>query len=186
MNGNSQSFVILNGIRSNPNEVKENAIRNSLPVYDNPSELQELENSQKDISVRATAEVMNEMLKMKFSGIDIQKFMEIYTKLHIGEAFALPVPPIITCTFKNMTSAEEVQNFLSGHQRLIGEDGFGRSFLNLHTDNVYEFTIIRAHFNLAEDHKSIYHGYYYDENEKFAFFIKSSAQFDLTVVYSEK
>ena len=80
MNGNSQSFVILNGIRSNPNEAKENAIRNSLPVYDNPSELLELENSQKDISVRATAEVMNEMLKMKFSGIDIQKFMEIYTK----------------------------------------------------------------------------------------------------------
>ena len=185
MNGNSQSFVILNRVRSNPNEAAENAIREKLPVYDIPDKLLELASSAQNLSVRAPAEILDEMLRMKFAGLVIQEFMKTYTKLHIGEAFALPVPPTVTCTFKEMSSAKEVQNFLSSHQRTIGHDAFG-TFLNLHTDNVYEFTLIHANFNLAEEHKSIYHGYYYGENERFAFFIKSSAQFDLTVVYSEK
>ena len=185
MNGNSQSFVILNMVRSNPNEAMENEIRENLPVYNNPSLLLELASSKENTSVRAPAEVLDEMLRMKFVGLGIKEFMEIYTKLHIGQAFAFPVPPTVTCTFKEMDSAKDVQDFLSGHQRTIGEDRFG-TFLNLHTDDVYEFTIIHANFNLAEDHNSIYHGYYYGENERFAFFIKSSAQFDLTVVYSEK
>ncbi len=185
MNENNQSFVILNEVRSTPNEAKENAIRESLPIYDNPDKLLELESSQKNTSVRAPANILDEMLRTKFSNLGIREFMEIYTKLHIGEAFAIPVPSIVTCTFKGMNSAEEVQNFLSSHQQTIGHDRFG-SFLNLHNDNVYEFTLIRANFDLKKDHHSIYHGYYYDQNEQFAFFIKSSAQFDITVVYSKK
>lgn len=185
MNGNSQSFVILNSVRSNPNEAAENAFRESLPVCDDSAKLLEYANAQKNDAFRAPAEVLDNMLRMKFHGIGIREFMEIYTKLHIGEAFALPVPPLVTCVFKEMSSAKEVANFLSGHQRTIGEDRFG-TFLNLHNDTVYEFTVIHANFNLEEEHKSIYHGYYYGDNEHFAFFIKSSAQFDLTVVYSEK
>lgn len=185
MNGNSQSFLILNRVRSNPNEATEKAVRESLPTCDNPDELLKFANAQENQSFRTPAEVLDSMLRMKFSGLGIREFMETYTKLHVGQAFAFPVPPTVTCTFKEMNSAKDVQNFLSGHQRLIDEDGFG-TFLNLHTDDVYEFTIIHACFNLEENHQSIYSGYYYGENEHFAFFIKSSAQFDLTVVYSEK
>lgn len=185
MNGNSQSFVILNSVRSNPNEAAEKAFRESLPICDNPAELLQFANAQENQSVRTPAEVLDEMLRMKFIGLGIREFMETYTKLHIGQAFAFPVPPTVTCTFKEMNSAEDVQTFLYGHQKTIGEDRLG-TFLNLHTDDVYEFTIIHANFNLEEDHNSIYNGYYYGDNEHFALFIKSSAQFDLTVVYSEK
>lgn len=187
MNESSQRFVILNRVRSNPNEAAEKAFRENLPICNDPDNLLlEYANAQAtNKAVRAPAEVLDKMLRVKFGNLGIREFMEIYTKLHIGQAFALPVPPIITCTFKEMSSAENVQNFLSGHQRTIGEDRFG-TFLNLHTDDVYEFTLIRANFNLENDHESIYQGYYYGDNEHFAFFIKSSAQFDLTVVYSEK
>lgn len=185
MNEHSQRFVILNRVRSNPNEAAEKIARESLPVCTDPAELLEFANARTDQSFRTPSEVLNEMLRTKFLGLGVTEFMEIYTKLHVGQAFAFPTPPTVTCTFKEMDTAKSVQNFLSGHQRTIGEDRFG-TFLNLHTDDVYEFTIIHANFNLEEEHKSIYHGYYYGENEHFAFFIKSSAQFDLTVVYSEK
>lgn len=187
MNEHSQSFIILNSVRSNPNEAAEKAFRESLPICeDHNILLHEYANATENHKVvRATAETLDEMLHAKFEYLGIRQFMEIYTKLHIGQAFALPVPPIVTCTFKEMNTAEDVQNFLAGHQRTIGQDHFG-TFLNLHTDDVYEFTLIRATFNLEEDHKSIYNGYYYGDHEHFAFFIKSSAQFDLTIVYSEK
>ena len=187
MNENIQSFVILNSVRSNPNEAAENTFRENLPICENHDALlHEYANATENHKVvRATAETLDKMLRAKFNNLGIREFMEIYTKLHIGQPFAIPVPPIVTCTFKEMCTAEDVQNFLSGHQRTIGHDHFG-TFLNLHTDNVYEFTLIRAAFNLEKDHNSIYHGYYYGEDEHFAFFIKSSAQFDLTIVYSEK
>lgn len=185
MSENSQSFVILNMVRSNPNEAAEKIARESLPLCNNVDELLQLANTHENQSVRTPREILNGMLHLKFHGIEVAEFMKIYTKLHIGESFVLPIPPIVTCVFKEMDSPEDVQNFLEGHQRTIGQDSFG-TFLNLHTDDVYEFTVIHANFNLEKEHNSIYHGYYYNENEYFAFFIKSSAQFDLTIVYSEK
>ena len=117
MNEHSQRFVILNRVRSNPNEAAEKIARESLPVCNDPVELLEFANARTDQSFRTPSEVLNEMLRTKFLGLGITEFMEIYTKLHVGQAFAFPTPPTVTCTFKEMDTAESVQNFLSGHQR---------------------------------------------------------------------
>ena len=188
MNGNNPEFVILNEVRTNPHEAEETAYRNSLPYCDDVNQLREYFNSDAESSVRTSSDVLDHALRREFgTNRDLEYFMKLYTQLHIGQAFAFPVPPEVVCYFKVKHSAEEVVNFLRGYQSIVGSDEHGRSFLNLHDDDVREYTFIRADFDLLSNKHKLYGGYLHStSNLRYTFFIRSSSQFDLTIVYNKK
>lgn len=187
MNGNNHEFVILNEVRTNPHEAEENAYRNSLPYCEDVNQLRELFNSDAESSVRTSSDVLDHALRREFgTNRDLEYFMKLYTKLHFGQSFAMPVPPEVVCYFKVKHSAQEVTDFLRGYQRTIGTDEHGRSFLNLHDDNVREYTFIRADFDIWGNKHQLYGGYIYrTSNLRYTFFIRSSSQFDLTIIYNK-
>ena len=185
MNENIQSFRILNSPEGNPFEGIKEALRQGLLKCD-LEELKKVDQTKKDRTVNASTLVFDEFLKEKFNGIGISEFMKIYTKKHVGEEFCLPVPSEITCIFNSSDDPEALAKFLANYKQTIGTNHFtGNTFLNLHNNNVYEFTLIRAEFSLDE-HKNLFWAGYHHSHDNFKFFIKSSAQFDLTVVYNDK
>lgn len=181
--------IIISPVRNNPFEDDPRNYER-LTVLNTAEELAQAELSGKTAVYRAPSEVVSSFLMEKF-GYDISGFMEMYTKLHFkrlaignGEGFAFPVPPITCCYFAEYSDPTELAKRLSNYQASIIRDEHGDTMLNLHNDTVYKFTVIRAKFNLAEAKDQFYFGYHFT-TEKFRLFIKSSIQFDLTVVYEE-
>ncbi len=130
------------------------------------------------------AETLDDFLKEKFSGIGIAEFMQIYTRMHVGEAFCLPVvTPTVTCLFGSFDVSDLLSQMLVDYQSILKQNAFGSTFLNLHTDATYKFTLLHV-TNLTESKNKFYSGYHH-ETEHFHFFLKSSAQFDLTILYEE-
>lgn len=130
------------------------------------------------------AETLDDFLKEKFSDIGIAEFMQIYTKMHVGEAFCLPVvTPTVTCLFGSFDVSDLLSQMLVDYQSTLKKNGSGSTFLNLHTDATYKFTLLHV-TNLTESKNKFYSGYHH-ETEHFHFFLKSSAQFDLTILYEE-
>lgn len=186
MDGNNHEFVILNEVRTNPHEAEETAYRNSLPYCEDVNQLEELFNSDADSSVRTSPDVLNNAMRKEFDDRDLDFFMNLYTQLHFGQSFVFPVPPEVVCYFKVKHSAQEVLDFLRGYQSIVGSDEHGRSFLNLHNDNVREYTFIRADFDIYGNKHKLYGGYIYrTANLRYTFLIRSSSQFDLTIVYNK-
>lgn len=181
--------IIISPVRNNPFEDDPRNYER-LTVLNTAEELAQAELSGKTAVYRAPSEVVSSFLMKKF-GYDISGFMEMYTKLHFkrlaignGEGFAFPVPPMTCCYFAEYSDPMELAKKLSNHQSTIIKDEYGGTMLNLHNDTVYKFTVIRAKFNLAKVKEQFYFGYHFT-TEKFRLFIKSSIQFDLTVVYEE-
>ena len=59
-------------------------------------------------------EVLDNFLKETFEGTGIAKFMQIYTKLHVGEAFCLPVvTPTVACLFGNFDNLDLLSHILA-------------------------------------------------------------------------
>lgn len=159
-----------------------------LPKSRSAKELEENLLSETLTIFRTPFDSLNNFLTEKFDGIGIPEFMQIYTKLHVGQSFCLPVAtPEITCYFKTERDHDYLAQFLPQYQESIVPNPFSfqGSRLNLHNDTIYKFTLIHANFSLAEFADYFRCGYHYETNE-FHFFIKSSIQFDLTVVYEEK
>lgn len=130
------------------------------------------------------AETLDDFLKEKFSDIGIAEFMQIYTKMHVGEAFCLPVvTPTVACLFGSFDKPDLLINLLTNYQASVQKNIFGSTFLNLHTDATYKFTLLHV-TGLKKNKNQFYSGYHH-ETEHFHFFLKSSAQFDLTVIYEE-
>ena len=127
----------------------------------------------------------NKMFKVPIELIDIfldnyfgingiYSFMKIYTKLHTGVEFAIPVPKTIYYLFGYENDPKSIKKLLAGYQASIC--GIGNStFLNLHTNDIYKLTIISAGFDL-ECIDSPFLGYHY-KNENFHFVIKSWISF---------
>lgn len=166
-----------------PFEVDDSYYR-SLPNFSSVEELKNKKLSKEMDIFQTPAETLDAFLKETFGGIGIPELMRIYTKKHIGTEFCLPVvTPQVICYFKKEDNANSLFNMLANYQCSIIPSPFG-NHLNLHNDTIYKFTLIRADFDLKENASNFFFGYHH-ESKNFHFFIKSSIQFDLTVVYEK-
>ncbi len=103
----------------------------------------------------------------------------------MGEAFCFSVvTPIVNVFFSSFDNPRILSKFLGNYQSAVKSSLYEDSFLDLHTDSMYKFTLIRANFNLEENQKLFSFGYHH-KTEHFRFLLKASIQFDLTVVFEE-
>lgn len=162
----------------------------SLTELATVEELIEKESCSKHETYQAQTLIFNEFLKKRF-GIDLPGFMQLYTKEHFKalgfkeeEGIALPVGPTTICYFAESSTPDILSQRLVNYQASVVPTLFGGTRLNLHNDTIYKFTIVRANFNLETAKSQFFFGYHFT-TDKFRFFIKSSAQLDITVVYEE-
>ena len=125
-------------------------------------------------------------LREKFNEIGLIELMKVYTKKHFGEAFYLPMvtAPKVGCLFCNSDNPDLLSGILTEYQQTIKTSFWGSIVLNLHANDICKFTLLHAKFSLKENESKFSHGYYF-ETQKFLFFIQSSIQGDLAVVYEE-
>lgn len=126
-------------------------------------------------------ETLDGFLKERFGGLELFEFMKIYSKLHIGQEFLLPVPDSIICMFYEATDVEALKSQINSNENILTQN-LNDGPLNLHVDSIATFTLVKAS---DVDLSKLLGGYQYSYGN-FNFFIKSSMQFDLTVVYEEK
>ncbi len=183
MDENNLFEAIFSGILDGHFEVDDSFYR-SLPHFNSVEELKKKKLSKKVDIFQTPAKTLDDFLKDVFDGIGIAELMRIYNKQHLGKEFCLPVvTPQVTCYFKEYDDENKLLNMLKDYQRSIVQGPF-RTYLNLHNDTVYKFTLIHADFDLKANADKFFFGYHH-ESENFHFFIKASIQFDLTVVYAE-
>ena len=182
MDEDNNVFYVFNNLE-NPFEENEREHR-SLPKCETVSQLHKIDVSSNNEHVSVKKNILDEFLTKKFNINGIYGFMEIYSKFHIGQSFWLPVPQDISVIFKTSSDPYDLAHFL-GHSQSSIITSKNRSYLNLHNNRIYRFTLIRANFDIEQYSDLFYVGYHYD-TEKFHFLIKSSIQFDLTVLYQEK
>ncbi len=169
----------------NDNRHEATGIFQKLPVLSSTTELDEKISSNATELFSISAEALDDFLKGKFDGNGIAELMQIYTQKHIGEAFCLPVvTPIVSVFFTSIDNPRILSQLLANYQSTVKDSLLGNTFLNLHTDSMYKFTLIRANFNLEENQNLFSFGYHH-KTEHFRLFLKSSAQFDLTLVFEE-
>lgn len=149
------------------------------------------EKSSKSEAYKVSTALLNDFLKRRFEH-DLPDFMKLYSKAHFsglgfefeGEGIVLPVASTTACYLGETNNPEHLAAYLADYQASVVRGPFGETRLNLHNDTIYKFTIIRANFSLEAEKNKFYFGYHFT-TDKFRFFIKSSVQFDLTVVYEE-
>lgn len=168
----------------------ENREYESLPELATVEELIQKEATSKHEAYKTPTTLFSNFLQERF-GKDLPSFMMLYSQMHFNaigfeaeEGFALPVGPTTICYLGESANPTELAAYLADYQASVVRSPFGGTRLNLHNDTVYKFTIIRASFSL-EDEKGLFNFGYHFTTDKFRFFIKSSVQFDLTVVYEE-
>lgn len=156
-----------------------------LPVLSSTTELDEKISSNATELFSISAETLDDFLKGKFDGNGIAELMQIYTEKHLGEALCFPVvTPNVSSLFSSFDNPRILSQLLANYQSSVKDSLLGDTFLDLHTDSLYKFTLIRANFNLEENQKLFSFGYHH-KTEHFRLFLKSSVQFDLTVVFEE-
>lgn len=146
------------------------------------------------------AKVFDEFLVERF-GHSIEGFRKLYLRRHLADfsenqiswiaQFANPIPANIRAYFGEVSTPFEVIFKYNWYRKII-ETHSCSGALPLHNDTISNFTIIRARFSelagegesLEEMKKKHNLGYYFSD-KKFRFFISSSIQFDLTVIYEE-
>lgn len=159
-------------------------ILHSYPTFHSTLELESKISSHNTEIFLTPRQTLDKFLKEKFHGIGVPQFMQIYTQRHIGQAFCLPVvTPVVTCLFCDCDCPDFLSHVLTDYQAMLKPNALGCIFPNLHTDSTYKFTLIHANFSLTEG-KNFSSGYYH-KTENWLFFLKSSAQFDLTVGYKD-
>lgn len=168
-----------------------------VPKINSVEEFEKQESKSSKIQVYvAPAEVLNSFLVSKF-GYNITDFMRMYGKAHfknLGLNFEdnevelmlaiHHIPENVVCFLEESNDALDLSFKLYHYQSTVIEDRRGRSYLNLHDESVRKFTLIRAKFDLEAEKQHFNYGYHFS-TEKFRIFIKSSAQFDLSIVYEE-
>lgn len=174
---------------NNPFEVANRDYR-QLPEYETVDKLIKKETESQIDVFQAPSQVFSDFLKERF-GLTLTEFMLMYSKAHFtalgfGEqdGIAVPVGPTTICYFEESHDPAGLAKMLSGHSSCIERAPISGTFLNLHFDQIYKFTLVRAKFDLSAEKDKFYFGYYI-EHDHFRFFIRSTVQFDLTVVYQE-
>jgi hypothetical protein len=111
--------------------------------------------------------------------------MELYSELRFGKPSVFPIEASkITCVLRKVLDARIL---IEEHRRqsssaLRYPDVCGSS-LDLHDNSVYILTLIECDFDISQ-YKSQLMGCYY-KSEKYCFKIKSSVQWDLTILYQK-
>lgn len=162
----------------------------SFPEIATIEELAEKELRSKSNTYRVSTQILSDFLKQRFDH-DLPEFMKLYSKTHFSglgfefeEGIVLPIASTTACYFGETNNPDQLAKFLANYQASVVKNPFGGTRLSLHNDTIYEFTLIRAGFNLEAEKNKFFFGYHFT-TDKFRFFIKSSVQFDLTVVYEE-
>lgn len=175
-----EGFRIFNGKES---ELDTDLVKQAdIPKCSDPAILQQTVLAGQNKMFKVPTELMNLFLNNYFGINGIYSFMKIYSKLHAGIEFAMPVPETIYYLFGYENNPEVIKKLLTGYQASVGVMGGSSTFLNLHTNDIYKLTIIAAGFDL-ECIDSPFLGYHY-KNKNFHFVIKSSSQMDLTILYN--
>ncbi len=193
--------TLFEGIILNP--IERTPFGNTARDYENTKKIHSVEELEKQESLHSQmrtyqvpAEILNSFLVSKF-GHNLTDLMRLYCKTHfertglnttdndidliVGIHY---IPANVVCFLEEATDAEELAIRLYNYQATVIENSLGRTQLNLHDDTVRKFTLIRANFDLETEKKRFNYGYHFS-TERFRFFIKSSAQFDLSIVYEE-
>lgn len=162
----------------------------SLTELATVEDLIQKESCSKHENYRVSTQIFSEFLQKRF-GLNLPDFMQMYTKEHFktlgfkgSEGIVLPVGSTTICYFAESSNPEMLAKRLANYQASVVPNLFGGTRLNLHNDTIYKFTIIRAKFSLDATKNHFFFGYHF-KTDKFNFFIKSSVQADLTVVYEE-
>lgn len=157
---------------------------NSLPVCQSVTEVSaEEEKSSSDFYVvtMIPKEILDNFLKEKFKGLELFDFMKNYARLHMGQEFLLPVPESIICMFYKANDVETLNRQINSYENILTRN-LNDGPLNLHDNSIATFTLVEA---TDLDFSKLWGGYQYS-NGKFNFFIKSSIQFDLVIIYERK
>lgn len=162
----------------------------SFPEIATIEELTQKELNSKGDAYKVPTTLFSNFLKQRFDH-DLPEFMKLYSKAHFSglgfefeEGIVLPIASTTACYFGKTSNPDRLAEYLANYQASVVRSPFGGTRLNLHNDTIYEFTLIRADFNLEAEKSKFFFGYHFT-TDKFRFFIKSSVQFDLTVIYEE-
>lgn len=182
---------ILNQIMSfklfGDNLLDNEGIFQGYPIVSTTLELENKIANGQDVEIFLTErKTLDDFLREKFNEIGLIELMKVYTKKHFGKALYLPMvtAPKVGCLFCNSDNPDLLSGILTEYQQTIKTGFFGSIALNLHTDDISKFTLLHAKFSLQENESKFSHGYHY-ETKNFHFFIQSSIQGDLAVVYQE-
>lgn len=180
------NFRII-GAAANPFDVDASWYHSS-PLCKSVKEIHEKSNCESEV-FQAPSKIFNQFLKEKFD-MDLLDFMEVYSKLHKAPftremlQYIFPLPQNIICFFNEETDPHSLKHKLLHYQSSIIEDHFGHTHLNLMEVGIYRFTLLKAKFSLEKNKQCFLKGYFY-KTEKYHFFIQSSIQFHLTVLYED-
>ena len=171
---------------------------NSMSYYKNCPQLSSTKEIEESIARKeldyflVNIDVLNEFLNSKFN-TDLLGLMQQYCKKHFSELgmqatdieieylvkmHSIP-DQIVTC-LKTADTLDDIKNELEKSNTLIS-DAFGNTQLNLHTDDLRKFTLIHANCDIDAEKTRFFYGYPFNCNN-LKYFIKSSAQMDLTII----
>lgn len=156
----------------------------NMPICGALEQLETAVNANNCQMFKVRKELMNTFLKRHFCVEDIKELMFTYSSLHNGFALAQEPPESIYCFFGNEKDSDTLRDLLARYQHSVGVMSNGvTTFLNLHTDDIYKLSIIRADFDLNTfnyDFLGVHH-----KTDDFHFFLYSSPQLDITIVYND-
>lgn len=130
--------------------------------------------------------LLNDFLKEKF-GMNMNDFFEEYTFLYLDEKLPLfQASRRVICLFEEQKTdsnaiSELKRKLLNFHESKIDIINYGP--LHIHNSDISYFILRKANFNISKN--KLPKGFTFSKN-RFNFFVSSSSQCDLTVVYEEK
>ena len=134
--------------------------------------------------------LLNDFLKEKF-GMNMNDFFEEYTFLYLDEKLPLfQASEDVVCLFEDQNAYDENASLemkakLAHFRGENPESPINKIYDGpLHNSNISYFILRKVHFVIKRENMPI-NGFVFS-NEKFNFWITSSSQCDLSVVYEEK
>lgn len=171
-----------------------------MPELTSVEEIRKQESMPLDLRWYSTSsKEFDEFLRERF-GHNIEEFRKLYLGEHMPKIcdcsekeilmmarYVNPIPKTMRVYFQEVHSLCELMFKSEQCKKMIVAHSHSGPF-PLHNDTISNFTIIRARFSgtesLEQSRKGHFFGYYFAD-EKFRFFISSSMQLDLTVIYEE-
>ena len=126
---------------------------------------------------------LNSFIADKFNGFGIEEFFRMYTQICFNEQFCVPISPNAIFHYWEYSDSNKLKNELQDYGSMLIDTPFG-TFPNLHDTSLFNFTLIHAKFDLLEDFKKYWPGCFLSIYN-FDFYIKATAQGDLTIIYQE-
>lgn len=155
----------------------------NIPVCSKVELLNQAVSSDECRMFKSPTEIIDSFLDSYFGIKSIVELIAIYNMLRLGLYFSYPVPKSIYCFLGSEKNPETLKKLLSTYQSriCIMKDGIS-TFSNMHPMDIYKLSVIRADFDLDNFNHTLLGKHYM--TEKFHFFLRSSPQMDITIVYN--